>query len=186
MKLLFYIDRGGSRRSYETKTFIGFDDLNQSAFIVNEQYCYPTLKDEDGNDVLDEDGVPVDDNSDDAPVLDYAGDEVGITFGELAKGVGRINVDSSEAWESIESEDMEEEHMDAIIKYMWKEKKRVNLHLCYEEIAILKEIASKDDNYIDEVRDIFENFVIGYDFNAARALMQEEVQIWLNEHQEED
>lgn len=186
MKLLFHIGRGGRFYNPGHMTFVQIGDLTNSDFCVNSEYYYPKQKDEDGNDILDEYGEPIDDDSDDAQVLDHNGNEVGVTFGELYKGIGRIELDGDyDTWEAIESEDMEDKHIDAIIRFMWSEKKRVNLRLDDEYIALLKEAVEINDYYTDEVIDIFENFTVGYDFTIGRDSMKEDVQNWINEHKED-
>lgn len=187
MKLLFHIGRGGRFYNSGYMTFEGIGDLHNSSFYVNGNYYYPALKDEAGNPVLDEDGNEIDDDSDDAPVLDHNGSEVGITFGELATGIGRIELDGDyNTWEAIESEDMEDKHIDAIIHYMWAEKKRVDLHLTDEYITLLKECAEINDYYTDKVISIFEDFTIGYSFMSVpdREYMKEDVQTWIKEHED--
>lgn len=185
MKLLFHIGRGGRFYNPGYMTFEGFGDLHNSSFYMNGDYYYPTLNDEQGNPILDENGEWMDDDSDDAPVLDHNRSEVGITFGELATGIGRIVLDGDcNTWEAIESEDMEDKHIDAIIRYMWEEKKRVDLRLDDEYIALLKECVEINDYYTYKVIDIFEAFTVGYNFTTGRESMKCDIQNWINEHED--
>lgn len=91
MRLLFQIGRGGRFNNPGHTSFVCFGDLTDSAFYRSYDWYLPTKKDEEGNEILDEDGNPIDDESSDAIVRDGAGNELGITYGELTDGIGKID-----------------------------------------------------------------------------------------------
>lgn len=182
MKLLFHIGRGGRFNNSGYMTFEGIDDLTGSSFYVNQEYYYPHLKDYDGNDVLDENGDWIEDDSDDAQVLDHNGNEVGLTFGELYEGIGRIDLDGDyDTWIAIHSDDMGEEHIQAIIRHYKAERRLLN-----DDIELLKEVANQNDNYTDDVIELFENLRIGYPgYCPENEFMQKDVDKWIEAHKEE-
>lgn len=109
--------------------FEGINGIDGCPLIKNCDYFYPRMLDEEGNQITDDNGDAMYDESDDAEIVSECGVNLGITVGEIKANKGTVRIDGEyNTWYTKEHEDLTSSEVDAVVRY-------------YEEDTIL----NKDD-----------------------------------------
>lgn len=145
-------------------SFEGFGDISDAAVIKNNEYYYPTKTDENGEEILDEEGCPIDDDADDAELINEFGRGLGLTVGQLKNGLGTIDVDGEyDTWKAIMVDDLDDTLCEAVCRYFAKYYRQ----LADDEVDLLLAVSDYNDAYNDIVADVFEHRSF-WRFDASR------------------